>query len=150
MFISTRRYGDYKPSIDLLVSPVEIIESGMIELLSTKEEEEDDSGYNNFVSEVEKCTSNALIIIFRQYACPFDVKRALNRKKFKNNPILSLFQYKEETFNSDINYSRICLCEFTKKEDLPSFFEHVFTEEEIQQYKTTPAEIAILKVYLGV
>ena len=149
MFISTRMLEDYKPSIDLIVSPVEIIESGMIDLLSTKDEDTD-CGFSQFIRNIEYCTEDTLILIYRQYPYPSSVKRALNSVRFKNNPILRLFQYKDEVFGSDINFTRICACSFSNKEDLPYFFANVFTDEEIQQYKTTPAELAILKVYLGV
>ena len=149
MFISTRRVKDYPPSIDLIVSPLEIIESGMVDLLSTKDEDTD-CGFSEFIRDIEHCTEDVLIIIFRQYLYPSSVKRALNSVRFKNNPILRLFQYKDEVFNSDINFTRICALSFSNKADLPDFFENVFTDEEIQQYKTTPAELAILKAYLGV
>lgn len=149
MFISTRMLEDYKPSIDLIVSPLEIIESGMIDLLSTKDEDTD-CGFSQFIRDIEYCTEDTLILIYRQYPYPSSVKRALNSVRFKNNPILRLFQYKDEVFGSDINFTRICACSFSNKEDLPHFFANVFTDEEIQQYKTTPAELAILKVYLGV
>ena len=149
MFISTRMLEDYKPSIDLIVSPLEIIESGMIDLLSTKDEDTD-CGFSQFIRDIEYCTEDTLILIYRQYPYPSSVKRVLNSVRFKNNPILRLFQYKDEVFGSDINFTRICACSFSNKEDLPHFFANVFTDEEIQQYKTTPAELAILKVYLGV
>ena len=149
MFISTRRFEDYKPSIDLIVSPLEIIESGMIDLLSTKDEDTD-CGFSQFIENIEHCTEDTLIVIYRQYSYPSSVKRALNSVRFKNNPILRLFQYKDEVSDSDVNFTRICACSFSNKADLPDFFENVFTDEEIQQYKTTPAELAILKVYLGV
>ena len=149
MFISTRRFEDYKPSIDLIVSPLEIIESGIVDLLSTKDEDTD-CGFSQFIRDIEHCTEDTLILIYRQYPYPSSVERALNSVRFKNNPILRLFQYKDEVFDSDINYTRICACSFSNKEDLPYFFKKVFTDEEIQQYKTTPAELAILKVYLGV
>ena len=149
MFISTRRLEDYKPSIDLIVSPLEIIESGMVDLLSTKDEDTD-CGFSQFIRNIEYCTEDTLILIYRQYSYPSSVKRVLNSVRFKNNPILRLFQYKDEVFDSDVNFTRICACSFSNKEDLPHFFENIFTDEEIQQYKTTPAELAILKVYLGV
>ena len=149
MFISTRRYEGYNPSIDLIVSPLEIIESGIVDLLSTKDEDTD-CGFSQFIGDIEHCTEDTLIIIYRQYPYPSSVKRALNSDRFKNNPILRLFQYKDEVFDSYSNFPRICACSFSNKEDLPDFFENVFTDEEIQQYKTTPAELAILKVYLGV
>ena len=149
MFISTRRLEDYKPSIDLIVSPLEIIESGMIDLLSTKDEDTD-CGFSQFIRNIEHCTEDTLIVIYRQYSFPSSVKRALNSVRFKNNPILRLFQYKDEVFDSDINFTRICAFSFSNKADLPNFFENVFTDEEIQQYKTTPAELAILKLYLGI
>ena len=149
MFISTRRFEGYKRSIDLIVSPLEIIESGMVDLLSTKDEYTD-CGFSKFIRDIEHCTEDTLIVIYRQYAYPSSVERALNSVRFKNNPILRLFQYKDEVFNSEINFTRICACPFSNKADLPDFFENVFTDEEIQQYKTTPAELAILKVYLGV
>ena len=149
MIISTRRFEGYKPSIDLIVSPLEIIESGMIDLLSTKDEDTD-CGFRQFIENIEYCTEDTLIVIYRQYSYPSSVKRALNSVRFKNNPILRLFQYKDEVSDSDINFTRICACSFSNKADLPDFFENVFTDEEIQQYKTTPAELAILKVYLGV
>ena len=148
MFISTRRFEGYKPSIDLIVSPLEIIESGMVDLLSTKDEDTD-CGFSQFIRDIEHCTEDTLIIIYRQYPYPSSVERALNSVRFKNNPILRLFQYKDEV-SSDINFTIICACPFSNKADLPDFFENVFTDEEIQQYKTTPAELAILKVYLGV
>ena len=148
MFISTRRFKNYKPSIDLIVSPLEIIESGMIDLLSTKDEDTD-CGFSQFIRDIEHCTEDTLIIIYRQYPYPSSVKRALNSVRFKNNPILRLFQYKDEV-SSDINFTRICAWSFSNKADLPDFFKSVLTDEEIQQYKTTPAELAILKVYLGV
>ena len=148
MFISTRRVEGYKPSIDLIVSPLEIIESGMADLLSTKDEDTD-CGFSQFIRDIEHCTKDTLIIIYRQYPYPSSVNRAVNSVRFKNNPILRLFQYEDEVF-SDINFTRICACSFSNKADLPDFFETVFTDEEIQQYKTTPAELAILKVYLGV
>ena len=149
MFISTRRLEYYRPSIDLIVSPVEIIESGIIDLLSTKDEDTD-CGFSQFIRDIEYCTEDILILIYRQYSYPSSVKRALNSVRFKNNPILRLFQYKDEVLDSGINFSRICACSFSNKADLPYFFENVLTDEEIQQYKTTPAELAILKVYLGV
>lgn len=149
MFISTRRLEDYKPSIDLIVSPLEIIESGIVDLLSTKDEDTD-CGFSQFIGDIEHCTEDTLIVIYRQYPYPSSVERALNSVRFKNNPILRLFQYKDEVFNSDINFTRIYACSFSNKTDLPDFFKNVFTDEEIQQYKTTPAELAILKVYLGV
>ena len=149
MIISTRRFEGYKPSIDLIVSPLEIIESGMIDLLSTKDEDTD-CGFSQFIENIEHCTEDTLIVIYRQYSYPSSVKRALNSVRFKNNPILRLFQYKDEVSDSDVNFTRICACSFSNKADLPDFFENVFTDEEIQQYKTTPAELAILKVYLGV
>ena len=149
MFISTRRLEDFKPSIDLIVSPLEIIESGVIDLLSTKDIDTD-CGFRQFIIDIEHCTEDTLILIYRQYSYPSSVKKALNSVRFKNNPILRLFQYKDEVFDSDINFTRICACPFSKKEDLSYFFKNVFTDEEIQQYKTTPAELAILKVYLGV
>lgn len=149
MFISTRRFEGYKPSIDLIVSPLEIIESGIVDLLSTKDEDTD-CGFSQFIENIKHCTEDTLIVIYRQYSYPSSVERALNSVRFKNNPILRLFQYKDEVFNSDINFTRICACSFSNKADLPNFFENVFTDEEIQQYKTTPAELAILKVYLGV
>ena len=149
MFISTRRLEDYKPSIDLIVSPLEIIESGMIDLLSTKDEDTD-CGFSQFIGDIKHCTEDTLIVIYRQYSYPSSVKRALNSVRFKNNPILRLFQYKDEVLDSDINFIRICVYSLSNKVDLPHFFENVFTDEEIQQYKTTPAELAILKVYLGV
>ena len=149
MFISTRRLEDYKPSIDLIVSPVEIIESGIIDLLSTKDEDTD-CGFSQFIRDIEYCTEDTLILIYRQYPYPSSVERALNSVRFKSNPILRLFQYKDEVPDSDIDFTRICACSFSNKEDLPHFFANVFTDEEIQQYKTTPAELAILKVYLGV
>ncbi len=149
MFISTRRYQGYKPSIDLIVSPLEIIESGMIDLLSTKDEDTD-CGFSQFIGDIEHCTEDTLILIFRQYSYPSSVKIVLNSVGFKNNPILRLFQYKDEESDSGINFTRVCACSFSNKVDLPHFFRNVFTDEEIQQYKTTPAELAILKVYLGV
>lgn len=149
MFISTRRFEGYKPSIDLIVSPLEIIESGIVDLLSTKDEDTD-CGFSQFIENIKHCTEDTLILIYRQYSYPSSVERVLNSVRFKNNPILRLFQYKDEVFNSDINFTRICACSFSNKADLPDFFENVFTDEEIQQYKTTPAELAILKVYLGV
>ena len=149
MFISTRRFEGYKPSIDLIVSPLEIIESGMVDLLSTKDKDTD-CGFSQFIRDIEHCTEDTLILIYRQYPYPSSVERALNSDRFKNNPILRLFQYKDEVFDSEINFTRICACSFSNKADLPDFFENVFTDEEIQQYKTTPAELAILKVYLGV
>ena len=149
MFISTRRFEGYKPSIDLIVSPLEIIESGIIDLLSTKDEDTD-CGFSQFIRDIEHCTEDTLIVIFRQYSYPSSVEIALNSVRFKNNPILRLFQYKDEVFDSEVNFTRICACSFSNKADLPDFFENVFTDEEIQQYKTTPAELAILKVYLGV
>ena len=149
MFISTRRYEGYKPSIDLIVSPLEIIESGMIDLLSTKDEDTD-CGFSQFIGDIEHCTEDTLIVIFRQYSHPSSVKRALNSDRFKNNPILRLFQYKDEVLDSGINFTSICAYSFSNKADLPDFFKSVFTDAEIQQYKTTPAELAILKVYLGV
>ena len=149
MFISTRRFEGYRPSIDLIVSPLEIIESGMVDLLSTKDEDTD-CGFRQFIRDIRHCTEDTLIIIYRQYPYPSSVERALNSVRFKNNPILRLFQYKDEVFDSEINFTRICACSFSNKADLPDFFENVFTDEEIQQYKTTPAELAILKVYLGV
>ena len=149
MFISTKMVKGYKPSIDLIVSPLEIIESGMVDLLSTKDEDTD-CGFSQFIRNIEHCTEDTLIVIYRQYSYPSSVKRALNSVRFKNNPILRLFQYKDEVFDSEINFTRICACSFSNKADLPDFFESVFTDEEIQQYKTTPAELAILKVYLGV
>ena len=150
MFISTRRYEGYKPSIDLIVSPLEIIESGIIDLLSTKDEDTD-CGFSKFIEDIEHCTEDTLIVIYRQYSYPSSVKRALSSVRFKNNPILRLFQYKDEVLDSSgINFARICACPFSNKADLPDFFKNVFTDEEIQQYKTTPAELAILKVYLGV
>ena len=149
MFISTRRLEEYNPSIDLIVSPLEIIESGMVDLLSTKDEDTD-CGFSQFIRDIEHCTEDTLIIIYKQYSYPSSVKRALNSVRFKNNPILRLFQYKDGVFDSDIIYTRICACSFSNKADLPYFFENIFTDEEIQQYKTTPAELAILKVYLGV
>ena len=149
MFISTRRLKDYNPSIDLIVSPLEIIESGVVDLLSTKDEDTD-CGFSQFIENIEHCTEDTLILIYRQYSYPSLVERTINSVRFKNNPILRLFQYKDEVFNSDINYTRICACSFSNKADLPHFFANVFTDEEIQQYKTTPAELAILKVYLGV
>ena len=149
MFISTRRYEGYKPSIDLIVSPLEIIESGMIDLLSTKDEDTD-CGFSQFIGDIVHCTEDTLIVIYRQYPYPSSVKRALNSVRFKNNPILGLFQYKDDVLDSGNNYTRICACSFSNKADLPDFFENVFTDKEIQQYKTTPAELAILKVYLGV
>ena len=149
MFISTRRCEGYKPSIDLIVSPLEIIESGMIDLLSTKDEDTD-CGFSQFIGDIEHCTEDTLIVIYRQYPYPSSVKRALNSVRFKNNPILRLFQYKDEVLDSDINFTSICAYSFSNKADLPDFFKNVFTEGEIQQYKTTPAELAILKVYLGV
>ncbi len=150
MFISTRTLENYHPSIDLIVSPLEIIESGILDLLSTKDEDTD-CGFSQFIKDIKHyCTEDTLIIIYRQYAYPSSVKRALNSVRFKNNPILRLFQYKDEVSPSDINFTRICACSFSNKADLPYFFAKVFTDEEIQQYKTTPAELAILKVYLGV
>ena len=149
MFISTRRCKGYKPSIDLIVSPLEIIESGMIDLLSTKDEDTD-CGFSQFIEDIEHCTEDTLIVIYRQYSYPSSVKITLNSVRFKNNPILRLFQYKDEVLDSGINFTRICACSFSNKADLPDFFKSVFTDEEIQQYKTTPAELAILKVYLGV
>ena len=149
MFISTRRYEGYKPSIDLIVSPLEIIESGMIDLLSTKDEDTD-CGFSQFIGDIEHCTEDTLIIIYRQYPYPSSVERALNSVRFKNNPILRLFQYKDEVLDSGINFTRICALSFSNKADLTGFFKSVLTDEEIQQYKTTPAELAILKVYLGV
>ena len=149
MFISTRRFEGYKPSIDLIVSPLEIIESGVLDLLSTKDEDTD-CGFSQFIGNIEYCTEDTLIIIYRQYSYPSSVKRALNSVRFKNNPILRLFQYKDEVFDSDSNFTRICAFPFSNKSDLPDFFRKIFTDEEIQQYKTTPAELAILKVYLGV
>ena len=149
MFISTRMLENYKPSIDLIVSPLEIIESGVVDLLSTKDEDTD-CGFSQFIRDIEYCTEDTLIIIYRQYPYPSSVERALNSVRFKNNPILRLFQYKDEVFDSDINFTRINACSFSNKADLPYFFKNVFTDEEIQQYKTTPAELAILKVYLGV
>ena len=149
MFISTRRVKDFHPSIDLIVSPLEIIESGMIDLLSTKDEDTD-YGFSQFIRDIEHCTEDTLILIYRQYSYPSSVERALNSVRFKNNPILGLFQYKDEVFDSDFNFTRICACSFSNKEDLPYFFKNVLTDGEIQQYKTTPAELAILKVYLGV
>ena len=149
MIISTRRFEGYKPSIDLIVSPLEIIESGMIDLLSTKDEDTD-CGFRQFIRDIEHCTEDTLIIIYRQYPYPSSVERALNSVRFKNNPILRLFQYKDEVFDSDINFTRVCAWPFSNTADLPVFFKNVFTDEEIQQYKTTPAELAILKVYLGV
>ena len=149
MFISTRRFEGYKPSIDLIVSPLEIIESGIVDLLSTKDEDTD-CGFSQFIGDIEHCTEDTLIVIYRQYSYPSSVERALNSVRFKNNPILRLFQYKDEVLDSGINFTRICACSFSNKADLPNFFENVFTDEEIQQYKTTPAELAILKVYLGV
>lgn len=149
MFISTRRFEGYKPSIDLIVSPLEIIESGIVDLLSTKDEDTD-CGFSQFIENIKHCTEDTLILIYRQYSYPSSVERALNSVRFKNNPILRLFQYKDEVLGSDVNFTRICACSFSNKADLPDFFENVFTDEEIQQYKTTPAELAILKVYLGV
>ena len=149
MFISTRRCKGYKPSIDLIVSPLDIIESGMIDLLSTKDEDTD-CGFSQFIEDIEHCTEDTLIVIYRQYSYPSSVKRALNSVRFKNNPILRLFQYKDEVLDSGINFTNICAYSFSNKADLPDFFKSVFTDEEIQQYKTTPAELAILKVYLGV
>ena len=149
MFISTRRLEDYEPSIDLIVSPVEIIESGIVDLLSTKDEDTD-CGFSQFIGDIEHCTEDTLIVIYRQYSYPSSVERALNSVRFKNNPILRLFQYKDEVFDSNTNFTRVCAFPFSNKEDLPYFFKNVFTDEEIQQYKTTPAELAILKVYLGV
>ena len=149
MFISTRRCKGYKPSIDLIVSPLEIIESGIVDLLSTKDEDTD-CGFSQFIRNIEHCTEDTLIIIYRQYSYPSSVKRALNSVRFKNNPILRLFQYKDEVLDSGINFTSIGAYSFSNKADLPDFFENVFTDEEIQQYKTTPAELAILKVYLGV
>ena len=149
MFISTRRVKNFHPSIDLIVSPLEIIESGIVDLLSTKDEDTD-YGFSQFIGDIEHCTEDTLIVIYRQYSYPSSVKRALNSVRFKNNPILRLFQYKDEVLDSEINFTRICACSFSNKADLPDFFENVFTDEEIQQYKTTPAELAILKVYLGV
>ena len=149
MFISTRRLEDFKPSIDLIVSPLEIIESGIVDLLSTKDEDTD-YGFSQFIRDIEHCTEDNLIIIYRQYPYPSSVKRVLNSVRFKNNPILKLFQYKDEVSPSDVNYTRICARSFSNKEELPYFFAKVFTDEEIQQYKTTPEELAILKVYLGV
>ena len=149
MFISTRRFENYKPSIDLIVSPLEIIESGIVDLLSTKDKDTD-CGFSQFIRDIEHCTEDTLIVIYRQYSYPASVKIALNSDRFKNNPILRLFQYKDEVLDSGINFSRICACSFLNRADLPDFFENVFTDEEIQQYKTTPAELAILKVYLGV
>ena len=148
MFISTRRFEGYKPSIDLIVSPLEIIESGVVDLLNTKDEDTD-CGFSQFIRDIEHCTEDTLIIIYRQYSYPASVKRALNSVRFKNNPILGLFPYKDEV-SSDNNFTRICACSFSNKADLPDFFANVFTNEEIQQYKTTPAELAILKVYLGI
>ena len=148
MFISTRRFEGYKPSIDLIVSPLEIIESGIVDLLS-KKDEDTDCGFSQFIGDIEHCTEDTLILIYRQYSYPSSVERALNSVRFKNNPILRLFQYKDEVLD-DINFTRICACSFSNKEDLPYFFKNVLTDEEIQQYKTTPAELAILKVYLGV
>ena len=149
MFISTRRYEGYKPSIDLIVSPLEIIESGMIDLLSTKDEDTD-CGFSQFIGDIEHCTEDTLIVIYRQYSYPSSVERALNSVRFKNNPILRLFQYKDEVLDSGSNYTRICACSFSNKADLTDFFKSVLTDEEIHQFKTTPAELAILKVYLGV
>ena len=149
MFISTRKFENYKPSIDLIVSPLEIIESGILDLLSTKDEDTD-CGFSQFIRDIEHCTEDTLIVIYRQYSYPSSVERVLNSVRFKNNPILRLFQYREEVHGSDVNFTRICACSFSNKADLPDFFENVFTDEEIQQYKTTPAELAILKVYLGV
>ena len=149
MFISTRRVKDFHPSIDLIVSPLEIIESGMIDLLSTKDEDTD-CGFSQFIRNIEHCTEDTLILIYRQYSYPSSVERALNSVRFKNNPILRLFQYKDEVLDSEINFTRICACSFSNKEDLPYFFKNVLTDGEIHQYKTTPAELAILKVYLGV
>ena len=149
MLISTRRVKDYQPSIDLIVSPLEIIESGMVDLLSTKDEDTD-CGFSEFIRYIEHCTEDTLIIIYRQYPYPSSVERALNSVKFKNNPILRLFQYKDEEFDNVSNFTKICACPFSNKADLPHFFKNIFTDEEIQQYKTTPAELAILKVYLGV
>ena len=148
MFISTRMLENYKPSIDLIVSPLEIIESGVVDLLSTKDEDTD-CGFSQFIRDIEHCTEDTLILIYRQYPYPSSVERALNSVRFKNNPILRLFQYKDEVFDSD-TFTRINACSFSNKEELPYFFKKVFTDEEIQQYKTTPAELAILKVYLGV
>ena len=148
MFISTRRFEGYRPSIDLIVSPLEIIESGMVDLLSTKDKDTD-CGFSQFIRDIRHCTEDILIIIYRQYSCPSSVERALNSVRFKNNPILRLFQYKDEV-SSDINFTIICAWPFSNTADLPDFFKNVFTDEEIQQYKTTPAELAILKVYLGV
>ncbi len=149
MFISTRRVKGYKPSIDLIVSPLEIIESGMVDLLSTRDEGTD-CGFSQFIRNIEHCTEDTLILIYRQYSYPASVERALNSVRFKNNPILRLFQYKDEVFDSDIEFTRICVYSFSNKADLPHFFANIFTDGEIQQYKTTPAELAILKVYLGV
>ena len=149
MIISTRRLEGYKPSIDLIVSPLELIESGIVDLLSTKDEDTD-CGFSQFIRDIEHCTEDTLILIYRQYPYPSSVKRALNSVRFKNNPILRLFQYKDEVFDSGIVFARICAYSFSNKEDLPHFYGNVFTDEEIQQYKTTPAELAILKVYLGV
>ena len=149
MFISTRRLKDYNPSIDLIVSPLEIIESGVVDLLSTKDEDTD-CGFSQFIRDIEHCTEDTLILIYRQYPYSSLVERVLNSVRFKNNPILRLFQYKDGVFSSDINFTIICACSFSNKADLPHFFENIFTDEEIQQYKTTPAELAILKVYLGV
>ena len=149
MFISTRRCKGYKPSIDLIVSPLEIIESGMIDLLSTKDEDTD-CGFSQFIRDIEHCTEDTLITIYRQYSYPSPVKRALNSVSFKNNPILRMFQYKDEVLDNDINFTRIVALSFSNKADLTDFFKSVLTDEEIHQFKTTPAELAILKVYLGV
>ena len=149
MFISTRRLEDYNPSIDLIVSPLEIIESGIVDLLSTKDEDTD-CGFSQFIRDIEHCTEDTLIVIYRQYPYPSSVKRALNSDRFKNNPILRLFQYKDEVFDIYTYFTEIRACSFSNKADLPYFFGSVFTDEVIQQYKTTPAELAILKVYLGV
>ena len=109
MLISTRTLENYRPSIDLIVSPLEIIESGMVDLLSTKDKDTD-CGFSQFIRDIEYCTEDTLIVIYREYQYPSSVKRALNSVRFKNNPILRLFQYKDEVPDSDINFTRICAC----------------------------------------
>ena len=151
MFISTRTLENYSPSIDLIVSPLEIIESGILDLLRTKDKDKDtDCGFSQFIRGIEYCTEDTLIVIYRMYTYPSSVERTLNSVGFKDNPILRLFQYKNEVSPSEVIITSICACSFSNKEDLPYFFAKVFTDEEIQQYKTTPAELAILKVYLGI
>lgn len=149
MIVSTRKYANYKPSIDLLVSPIELIESGVIDTLSKKNPDYD-CGYSSFIDDITYCDKDIIIAVFRQFYSDAAVTKALRGGKFKDNPILSLFQYRDELDNCESNFSRIYAFERNHHHELPRFFRKVFSEKDTEMHKVTQAELAILKLYLGI